>query len=110
MSDTKHTPGPWSVATTHPIPHAYAPCSRRIVAVCGLNPDGSMDDTSGPDGLPGDESLANARIVAAAPDMLSALRDCLESLRRLPDGNDPNAYRLTCIMQAARAIAKAEGA
>lgn len=46
---------------------------------------------------------ANARLIAAAPELLSALKDCIESLERL------GAFRVTCIQQAKAAIKKAEG-
>ena len=41
------------------------------------------------------------------PDLLSAAKDALESLRRLPDSE--GAFRITCIGQLEKAIAKAEG-
>ena len=47
------------------------------------------------------------RIRDAAPDLLAASRDALESLRRLP--STPDAYRVTCISQLESAIAKATG-
>jgi len=51
--------------------------------------------------------LANAHLIAAAPAMLEALEDCVESLSRLPDIN--GAYRVTCLQQARAAIAQAKG-
>ncbi len=43
----------------------------------------------------------------AAPALLAALEDCLQSLERLPDNE--GAYRVTCIQQARAAIAQAKG-
>jgi hypothetical protein len=50
------------------------------------------------------DHIANARLIA---ELLEAAQDALESLRRLPDTED--AYRVTCIGQLVRAIAKARG-
>lgn len=40
-------------------------------------------------------------------DIISTLRDCVESLRRLPDTD--GAYRATCLRQAEKLLAKLEG-
>lgn len=48
-----------------------------------------------------------ARLFAASHDMLAALKDCVESLDRMP--NVEGAYRATVKQQALAAIAKAEG-
>jgi hypothetical protein len=53
------------------------------------------------------EVEANACLIAAAPELLQVLKDCLQSLERLPDVD--GAYRVTCISEAKQAIAKAEG-
>jgi hypothetical protein len=42
--------------------------------------------------------------IAALPDLLAALADCLQSLSRLPD--TPDAYRITCMGQARAALLK----
>ena len=69
----KHTPGPWEVAD---LPHSIVVRTEspnktpygasRYAAIGGF-------DRSDPDQL--DEALANARLIAAAPDLLSALDD-----------------------------------
>jgi hypothetical protein len=61
---TKHTPGPWSaigadVKTAGP--------ASRIICWAGIQSDVALD-----------EVRANARLIAAAPDMLNALLDVLE--------------------------------
>ena len=53
------------------------------------------------------ERLANAEVMAAAPELLAALLDCVECLYRLPD--TPGAFRVTCLSQARAAIAKVRG-
>jgi hypothetical protein len=64
MSDSKHTPGPWE-----PGFYGYKDCAEPIIAiqhegrcVCRISPKSLMDD----------EDLENARLIAAAPDLLDA--------------------------------------
>ena len=47
-------------------------------------------------------------LLSAAPDLLAACEDALESLNRLPNVN--GAFRVTCIAELKSAIAKAKGA
>ncbi len=49
----------------------------------------------------------HARLIAHAPAMLDALRDCVASLERLP--NTDGAYRQTCINQARAILRTVEG-
>lgn len=68
---TTHTPGPWAMGDSD------LPVSS--LAVCGL-PDGRRHGTivrfaqPRPDGMSFDESYCNARLIAAAPDLLAALQ------------------------------------
>lgn len=93
----KHTPGPWemrrdgyvySVATGERVcsPHSTLPDSKKV-----------SDQLK--------NLKQNARLIAAAPDLLEALK------RMVLDGNcsDKN-YRALALEQARTAIAKAEGA
>ena len=48
---------------------------------------------------------ANARAIAALPELLAALEDCLQSLERMPETE--GAYKFTCINQAKAALIKA---
>lgn len=84
MSETKHTPGPWSItdkeeATGHI--KVSAPFPRSLVAWVG-----NAEKTNGK------EFLANAHLIAAAPDQneeLLKVRDFLWSLETAtgdPDG------------------------
>jgi len=73
---TKHTPGPWEVgpqdwSRTRVFQEQQG--SRRILANCDLN---ELRETHGYQ----EEALANARLIAAAPDLLAACRDVLEFL------------------------------
>ncbi len=99
---TKHTPGPWEIG-----PQEFSRVkvyekqqgSRRIVADCDLNELREMIGYR-------PEAEANARLIAAAPDLLAAV----EALLRLPGISsfaadlDSDAVKL-----AERAINKATG-
>jgi hypothetical protein len=93
---SKHTPGPWS----------YWPNSCEYPGV--ITQDETALHIAVPTALPNVQ--ANARLIAAAPDLLAALKDCrselvyiLESYGDLGVGFD------RAIGAADAAIAKAEG-
>jgi hypothetical protein len=90
----KHTSGPWSAecalsSDLYNIRYITGPDCQKI---CDVNHRVEM---------PQDEALANARLIAAAPDLMQALE------RVLKDGClDP---RLLCVLQANQALAAAKG-
>lgn len=124
MSDQlKHTPGPWpletvktSVGICHKIGQFPAPHSHRpITCACVYNdgyPDPNRPGTWNP------ELWANARLMAAAPELLHAcfvVKQFLDALELATDENDPlTALRRSvhAPMQVAlrQAIDKATGA
>ena len=70
----KHTPGPWEADTLR----VWAGTKANLVYIASLK---FVSDTGLPDsdtGLPDDESLANAALIAAAPDT-AAERDRLKA-------------------------------
>lgn len=70
MSVSKHTPGPW---VSHDADvYDGAGCQATHVANC--NPDGDMFQST---------ADANARLIAAAPDLLEALTEAVELILRL---------------------------
>ncbi len=105
---TTHTPGPYTIIRSH----------RKVPHVCCAGPNGGLIarcDTNKPHA----ENDANARLLAAAPDMLAALRgmaddfgyqcdvdacECGENGNGLDDDGKPCVHILV-----QRAIAKAEG-
>jgi len=81
-----HTPGPWNLITTE---FAGGPATK-VEGICIVFGHGKIPD-------------ANARLIAAAPELLAALKGIIECDGRWPDGTSDNA------MNTARAaIAKAK--
>lgn len=104
MSAGKHTPGPW----THCAPTSDTANTDHLVL--GRNDHlvaGVIDDA------PPDEVEANARLIAAAPDMLAALKATAGNIRSLgPAGalsHVPFAPYQEWLAVVDAAIAKAEG-
>ena len=92
MTDTAHTPGPWTIESSVNSNygcevHSVAAKVKAKRVVCRLG---------GPD------RNANARLIAAAPDLLSALQEVMFEWR--------NGYGLRCENQVRAAIGKATGA
>jgi hypothetical protein len=98
---TTHTPGPWG--------RNIKPATKYPVIFAGRNTHVAMVDTR----LPADEVEANIRLIAAAPDLLAALRDAKVELEQMHahycKGCPGGCPTLEYIENAARAIAKAEG-
>jgi hypothetical protein len=89
---TKHTPGPWVQEGRHVEAFDGKECVMGI-------------EIYGPE----DEALANARLIAAAPELLEVLRFTLAELEvsAIRDGLEPE--ELVAVTKARAAIAKAEG-
>lgn len=101
MTAAKHTPGPWFISSPGGKSRLYVgPLviqSHRTAFPHALVPMDQIGD---------DELYANARLIAAAPDLLEALIECLSDDF---DTDEPNS-RTTMIRERARAaIAKAAG-
>ena len=92
--NTQHTPGPWSVEIDH---HNNAPEYIRAYA------DGEMYDLASVLCDETGNATANARLIAAAPDLLAALEACLQRLDSHDDQSVPE-----CLVALA-AIKKATG-
>ena len=93
---SKHTPGPWTVVSEGMV-------SPKVV---GANGFGICHTTYAPTG-----AEANARLIAAAPELLEALRMFVVwyGLRDKHDTLLPPKMQEAELAQAMRAIAKAEG-
>lgn len=68
MTDPKHTPGPWTASEGYPssVWHVDMPGRTFSITV-------SIDDDEERD-VPDEETEANARLMAAAPELLAALK------------------------------------
>lgn len=125
---SKHTPGPWTIGATD-LPRTFSDGwidsggfridANGIEQLCyvwnasnRLPPDGSPQETGPRFG--DDRSDANARLIAAAPDLLEALKLILpyaeDHCDSGPDGSTwKSGKQLTAIAAADAAIAKATG-
>lgn len=92
MSDiTKHTPGPWE--------YRKMPQSGYIVFQTWDVPTAGYVKTG-----------ADARLIAAAPEMLEALKECAEYIGKMPHPDFVNGERIDLVHGGAlQVIAKAEG-
>lgn len=114
-----HTPGPWEVVVE------ARPHSEPIYYVTAADPEASPGagylEVPFHVGLAGGNSRtrasgrdeANARLIAAAPDLLAVVQDCLESEERrrrdLRDGSPASSYSDARLTRLRAAIAKARG-
>lgn len=90
----KHTPGPWQIGRYDDIVDA----SGEIIRAKGLAL------------TRGDEAEANSRLIAAAPEMLAALKDAMRSTRKdFKTGADGDRQHREAWAEQFDAIAKAEG-
>jgi hypothetical protein len=87
--ETKHTPGPWTIADD-----MRGIGNARVAGVLDANGIGVANC--------GSHGEANARLIAAAPDMLDALYTLLDAI-------DGNRITVGDCNQARAAIAKATG-
>ena len=99
MTTTNHTPGPWTCEDLFGDAHHASVCSDNWMGLASVvvRFDGKREDDA--------TGLANARLIAAAPDLLAALEDldfCIGN------GCGDTAWDEACArMQVA--IAKAKG-
>lgn len=95
---SQHTPGPWLVDAEH------AGLFEQDQARFWINASGTH--VAYVDGPRNDERTANARLIAAAPDLLEALQACDEAMAYMSEYDIP----LHLPFRVKAAIAKAEGA
>ena len=95
--DTKHTPGPWifysDTPSTDPDWHIVTNASRRrVVANVHIEPGNEM-------------ALANAHLIAAAPDLFAVANAAMQCIGELP----PTQARAEVMQMLQSAIAKPTG-
>jgi len=75
VQSVKHTPGPWRMSG-----HAFVAVDRSPTrCIAKVEPDGEDDPLCWPED--GNERESNRRLIAAAPDLLAALRGCRDMLK-----------------------------
>jgi hypothetical protein len=94
----KHTPGPWKIATD------WAGYPQHIRTECGSVACSFLTSVKRNCGI--EQIEANARLIAAAPDLLEALLDCIFVIERDLNGLPIMQPELR---QARAAIVKATG-
>jgi hypothetical protein len=97
MDKAQHTPEPWTTNRTDD-ESAGLSIGTAKGAICLLVVDG---------GFTASEQTANAKLMTAAPTMLSALRDCLDRLETLADAQEATPRDLEVTKQVRDAIAAA---
>lgn len=97
-----HTPGPWRVHSEH--------ADRIIVNGCCVY---QVRDMTTEDGFAGNgygqPNPIDVRLMAAAPDLLAALKDCRDWLVAICDSNKLEPTERGYLDAATLAIARAEG-
>lgn len=101
QSIAKHTPGPWRVFTAKP------PNDHKIIGIGELTGEGIADCGFGVWRGGSAEALANARLIAAAPELLAALKAARRYVETCADPFNKDDHVLK---QVDAAIARATGA
>jgi hypothetical protein len=105
MKKTRHTPGPWKVGrkSSNPGEGLEIAAKSKFIAwgTSTYNEDKDEDVITG-------EDRANARLIAAAPELLGAIKGLIDQLEAIgiPDWHGAEGL---CLKQARAATAKAEG-
>lgn len=98
---SKHTPGPWRIRTEK-VPNGYRTnieVDCLLIATCNGSTNAMWDFVPG-----AREGLANAQLIAAAPDLLDALLEVDATIQT----NDVDKYSLEPLRELVKAaIAKA---
>lgn len=94
----KHTPGPWELDQVSLCIYGWSEDERCIrLADCGAADDDAISE---------DELEANARLIASAPELLEALKECLKDNLYPVSRQHLRVARAQTLL---RLIAKAEG-
>lgn len=113
MNEKKWTQGEWS------IPHFASPeadcqcgyvlSDRHMGAICTVHCSGDGDWMVTGDNPGFEEAVANAHLIAAAPDLYEALVKCLTQLEILVPERGRVHDELMALLDAKAALAKARG-
>ncbi len=102
---TQHTPGPWvSNLGTYPIM-----VSSQLETWPLVDELGNEEGRTGAFVCNTGDNKANARLIAAAPDLLEALKEYDEAFNELGDGRESRHRMRLAVIKARATIAKATG-
>lgn len=101
---SKHTPGPWRVESADS--NGANVVAIAQVAWCGTNGRYGRD---GSQTISAEEARANARLIAAAPKLLNALKEMLEYTASLNSNQGFDEYDHPAVKQAYAVIREAKG-
>ncbi|WP_236237297.1 hypothetical protein [Pseudomonas faucium] len=83
MKNNKHTPGPWFVESSDKTPIYVSPVDRHEqIAICNVMVIDEDDDSDSGEWINGDQTKANAKLIAAAPLLLADLSEAAAQLRQ----------------------------
>lgn len=106
VKDVAHTPGPWKLLNHCRKTSNFDPSYRETVL--GPAVDGHADPVATVHGVTREETVANARLIAAAPELLVAAKQVAADFDlQIRGSRAPNYMQHWQELQAA--IAKAEG-
>lgn len=105
----KHTPGPWKIWELQD--RDYSVEIASVEAGCTVGAAYHINDDPV---TPCDETMANARLIAAAPELLEACKKVLEHIKIIDKNRDffnfdNDSGPILCRDKIEAAIAKAEG-
>ncbi|WP_046382667.1 hypothetical protein [Pseudomonas veronii] len=101
MTEVKHTPGPWVVDPDSPTD--ISPADDLRLGIASI----SHADEAGGRWEFGEQSKANAKLIAAAPNLLAALQLALDALAHCAADKGYQTLQNKAAHAANRAIAKA---
>jgi len=105
-----HSPGPWFTARRGPdCSFAINIYAKRGAAIANVIDFGCAEQVNQYE-KPNAEQAANARLMAAAPDLLDACRDLLDALEAMPPDYVSAPYTSSRIFAARAAVRKATAA
>jgi hypothetical protein len=99
MNAIQHTPGPWAAPSDHSYGDIGIVADSRLLAMVTNDEDQPIADS---------EQMANARLMAAAPELLAAISTLVGIAETDCMDDKSNVWR-SAMIAADAAIAKAEG-
>lgn len=115
---SKHTPGPWEVIGQHVFTklgaanaHGSKASERDGWNIATINPWACTNQDEEEEDMPASETMANACLIASAPELLEALEDIASDYAERFDMDSPstNPGMKVVVENARAAIAKARG-